>query len=130
MVEEDIVGSIGWSKAISDVGILTADEQKRLEQALNELLAEVRAKPEIVAASGEEDVHSFVEASLIRKVGDLGKKLHTGRSRKLSWSVRLSLRQGASRMLCSPAIPISRGLSLSLSLTGPLPMQRCLTVII
>ena len=81
MVEEDIVGSIGWSKAIRDVGILTPDEQARLEQALNELLSEVRADPEIVAASGEEDVHSFVESSLIRKVGDLGKKLHTGRSR-------------------------------------------------
>lgn len=81
MVEEDIIGSVGWSKAIRDVGILTPDEQARLEQALNELLSEVRADPEIVAASGEEDVHSFVESSLIRKVGDLGKKLHTGRSR-------------------------------------------------
>ena len=41
MVEEDIIGSVGWSKAIRDVGILTSDEQARPEQALNELEAEL-----------------------------------------------------------------------------------------
>lgn len=52
-----------------------------LKQALQALLAEVKEQPETILASGAEDIHSFVEQALIAKVGDLGKKLHTGRSR-------------------------------------------------
>ncbi|QYJ90235.1 argininosuccinate lyase [Shewanella halotolerans] len=81
LVEEDIVGSIAWADAITGVGILTQEECQSLKQALQELLAEVKDQPETILASGAEDIHSFVEQSLIAKVGDLGKKLHTGRSR-------------------------------------------------
>ncbi|MCL1067579.1 argininosuccinate lyase [Shewanella olleyana] len=81
LIEEDIVGSIAWATAITSVGILTQQECEQLHGALNELLAEVADKPEAIIASGAEDIHSFVEQSLIAKVGDLGKKLHTGRSR-------------------------------------------------
>ncbi|MCG9757053.1 argininosuccinate lyase [Shewanella insulae] len=81
LVEEDIVGSIAWADAITGVGILTQEECQSLKQALQELLAEVKEQPESIQASGAEDIHSFVEQSLIAKVGDLGKKLHTGRSR-------------------------------------------------
>ncbi|KPZ67936.1 Argininosuccinate lyase [Shewanella sp. P1-14-1] len=81
LIEEDIVGSIAWASAITSVGILTQQECEQLHGALNELLAEVADKPEAIIASGAEDIHSFVEQSLIAKVGDLGKKLHTGRSR-------------------------------------------------
>ncbi|MEZ9142312.1 MULTISPECIES: argininosuccinate lyase [unclassified Shewanella] len=81
LIEEDIVGSIAWATAITSVGILTQQECEQLHAALNELLAEVADKPEAIIASGAEDIHSFVEQSLIAKVGDLGKKLHTGRSR-------------------------------------------------
>ncbi|WP_144211958.1 argininosuccinate lyase [Shewanella donghaensis] len=81
LIEEDIVGSIAWASAITSVGILTQAECEQLHGALNELLADVADKPELIIASGAEDIHSFVEQSLIAKVGDLGKKLHTGRSR-------------------------------------------------
>lgn len=81
LAEQDIIGSIGWSKALVTVNILTADEQKHLEQALNELLTSVRNDPQQIIASDAEDIHSWVEQKLIEKVGDLGKKLHTGRSR-------------------------------------------------
>ncbi|TVP11225.1 argininosuccinate lyase [Shewanella sp. KCT] len=81
LVEEDIVGSIAWADAITGVGILTQEECQSLKQALQELLAEVKDQPETILASGAEDIHSFVEQALIAKVGDLGKKLHTGRSR-------------------------------------------------
>ncbi|WP_394497364.1 argininosuccinate lyase [Shewanella sp. ENK2] len=81
LIEEDIVGSIAWASAITSVGILTQQECEQLHGALNELLVEVADKPEAIIASGAEDIHSFVEQSLIAKVGDLGKKLHTGRSR-------------------------------------------------
>ncbi|WP_076412440.1 argininosuccinate lyase [Shewanella sp. UCD-KL12] len=81
LVEQDIVGSIAWADAITQVGVLTQDECTRLQLALKELLAKVEGKPELIISSGAEDIHSFVEQSLIAKVGDLGKKLHTGRSR-------------------------------------------------
>ncbi len=83
---QDITGSIGWARAISRAGVLSADELTRLEAALNELLAIVKADPQAplaVEAGGQpaEDIHSWVETALIARVGSLGKKLHTGRSR-------------------------------------------------
>lgn len=81
LAEQDIIGSIGWSKALVQVNVLTAQEQTQLEQALNQLLAEVQQNPEQILNSDAEDIHSWVETQLIAKVGDLGKKLHTGRSR-------------------------------------------------
>ncbi|WJV53978.1 argininosuccinate lyase [Prodigiosinella aquatilis] len=81
LAEQDIVGSIGWSKALVTVNVLSAQEQQQLEQALNTLLKEVQADPEAILQSDAEDIHSWVEQRLIEKVGNLGKKLHTGRSR-------------------------------------------------
>lgn len=81
LAEQDIVGSVAWSKALVTVNVLTAAEQQQLEQALNQLLKEVQADPLAITRSDAEDIHSWVEQQLINKVGDLGKKLHTGRSR-------------------------------------------------
>ncbi|TCL05629.1 argininosuccinate lyase [Sodalis ligni] len=81
LAEQDLIGSVAWSKALVTVGVLTADEQIRLEEALAFILEEVRATPEAILTSDAEDIHSWVEQRLIDKVGDLGKKLHTGRSR-------------------------------------------------
>ncbi|MEB3465409.1 argininosuccinate lyase [Pasteurella multocida] len=81
LAEQDIEGSIGWSKALVNVGVLTAQEQQQLESALNTLLIEVRSNPQAILQDDAEDIHSWVESKLIDKVGNLGKKLHTGRSR-------------------------------------------------
>ncbi|HHW7447613.1 TPA: argininosuccinate lyase [Pasteurella multocida] len=81
LAEQDIEGSIGWSKALVSVGVLTAQEQQQLESALNTLLIEVRSNPQAILQDDAEDIHSWVESKLIDKVGNLGKKLHTGRSR-------------------------------------------------
>ena len=81
LAEQDIVGSVAWSKALVTVNVLTATEQQQLEQALSVLLEEVQADPQAIVSSDAEDIHSWVEQKLIDKVGDLGKKLHTGRSR-------------------------------------------------
>lgn len=81
LAEQDIVGSIAWSKALLSVNVLTGLEQQQLEQALNQLLQSVQQDPEQILASDAEDIHSWVEQQLIEQVGDLGKKLHTGRSR-------------------------------------------------
>ncbi|KQA14492.1 argininosuccinate lyase [Vibrio cholerae] len=81
LAEQDIVGSIAWSKALVSVNVLSVHEQQQLEQALNHLLQSVQQDPEQILASDAEDIHSWVEQKLIEQVGDLGKKLHTGRSR-------------------------------------------------
>ncbi|MGC6232978.1 argininosuccinate lyase [Hafnia paralvei] len=81
LAEQDITGSVAWSKALVTVNVLTVEEQQKLEDALGILLEEVQASPEAILASDAEDIHSWVETQLINKVGDLGKKLHTGRSR-------------------------------------------------
>ncbi|CUX97422.1 argininosuccinate lyase [Candidatus Hoaglandella endobia] len=81
LAEQDIIGSVAWSRALVTVGILSELEQQQLAHALNLLLEEVRAAPEAILASDAEDIHSWVEQRLIEKVGNLGKKLHTGRSR-------------------------------------------------
>ncbi len=81
LAEQDILGSIAWSKALVQVGVLTEQEQQKLEVALLELRGQVQQDPEQILRSDAEDIHSWVESQLIAKVGDLGKKLHTGRSR-------------------------------------------------
>ncbi|MCF3812287.1 argininosuccinate lyase, partial [Salmonella enterica subsp. enterica serovar Weltevreden] len=73
--------SVAWSKELVTVGVLTADEHRQMEEALNVLLEEVRANPQQILQSDAEDNHSWVEGKLIDKVGQMGKKLHTGRSR-------------------------------------------------
>lgn len=81
LVIEDIEGSIGWAKAINSVGIITNEELDSLLKALNELLETYKDDCSSIALTAHEDIHSFIESQLIEKVGDLGKKLHTGRSR-------------------------------------------------
>ncbi|OUR80612.1 argininosuccinate lyase [Colwellia psychrerythraea] len=81
MAVQDIVGSIAWAQAIHEVGVLNDDELVRLTAALQELKASVEENPKQILLSDAEDIHSWVEIQLIEKTGDLGKKLHTGRSR-------------------------------------------------
>jgi len=101
LAEQDIVGSIAWSKALLSVGVLGEDEQQRLELALNELKLEVMEDPEQILRSDAEDIHSWVEQQLIGKVGDLGKKLHTGRSRndQVATDLKLWCRQQGHQLL-------------------------------
>lgn len=81
MAVQDIVGSIAWAGAIHSVGIINDNELVELTAALNELKVSVEENPQQILGSDAEDIHSWVEIALIEKTGDLGKKLHTGRSR-------------------------------------------------
>ena len=81
MAVQDIVGSIAWAQAIYEVGVINDDELTRITAALNELKVSVEENPKQILLSDAEDIHSWVEIQLIEKTGDLGKKLHTGRSR-------------------------------------------------
>jgi len=78
---QDIVGSIAWAGALNQVGVLSDEEVATLESALLELKLSVEENPKQILLSDAEDIHSWVEIQLIEKTGDLGKKLHTGRSR-------------------------------------------------
>lgn len=91
LVEQDITGSIAWAAALQRIGVLTEAECEHLQQALVELQQEVADAPQAILNSGAEDIHSYVEQQLIDKVGDLGKKLHTGRSRNDQVAVDLKL---------------------------------------
>jgi argininosuccinate lyase/amino-acid N-acetyltransferase len=81
LLTQDIVGSIGWAGAIHRAGVISAEEHHRLVSALVDLLHLAEEQPDAPVGSGQEDVHSWVESELIKAIGDLGKKLHTGRSR-------------------------------------------------
>ena len=77
---QDIRGSKAHVAMLAKQGILTEEEKEQITEGLDGILADVEAgKLEITAEY--EDIHSFVEANLIDRIGDAGKKLHTGRSR-------------------------------------------------
>ena len=78
---QDIAGSAAWARALERAGVLDAVELRHLEAALTSLHDAVASDPAILRDADDEDVHSFVERNLVERVGDLGKKLHTGRSR-------------------------------------------------
>ncbi|MGN0368003.1 MAG: argininosuccinate lyase [Wujia sp.] len=78
--KQDIRGSIAHVTMLAASGILTDAEKEQIIDGLNGILSDVESgKLEIT--SEYEDIHSFVEANLIDRIGDVGKKLHTGRSR-------------------------------------------------
>jgi argininosuccinate lyase len=81
MAVEDIFGSIIWSRALKNAGVLNEDEQSQIETVLGNLKTQAEQGNIDFSESPEEDIHSFVEAYLTKELGDLGRKLHTGRSR-------------------------------------------------
>lgn len=81
LAPQDIEGSRAWSLALENAGVLTPAEGASLRAALADLAAEVLANPAAPLAGDDEDVHSWVERRLVERLGALGKKLHTGRSR-------------------------------------------------
>lgn len=76
----DVLGSIAHITMLQTIGLLTADELTALTAALREIYAEIEAG-KFVIEDGVEDVHSQVELMLTRSLGDVGKKIHSGRSR-------------------------------------------------
>lgn len=86
----DVVGSIAHAEMLGAVGLITDDERRQLTAALSELLEEIDRNG-IVINPACEDIHSHVEAVLTEKLGDVGKKIHTGRSRNDQVLVDLKL---------------------------------------
>jgi len=94
LFEDDVAGSVAWGRALANAGVLTAEDAGRIEAALAAMLDEARSNPSFVAGP-DEDVHSFVERVLVERLGDAGRRLHTGRSRneQVSLDLRLFLRR-------------------------------------
>ena len=86
----DVLGSIAHTTMLSEVGLLTADEQLQLKKALIEIYETIE-KGEFKLEEGVEDIHSQVEILLIQKLGDIGKKIHSARSRNDQVLVDLKL---------------------------------------
>ena len=87
-------GSIAHVKMLGKQGILTEKEMQDIVDCLKEILKEVE-EGKLIITDEYEDIHSFVEAKLIDRLGDTGKKLHTGRSRndQVALDMRLYTRQ-------------------------------------
>src|SRR2546423_2227616 len=99
LFEDDVAGSIAWARALGAAGVLPAAEARQIEDALGTILEQGRANPEFVSGA-DEDVHSFVERVLVERLGDAGRRLHTGRSRneQVSLDLRLYLRRRIPRL--------------------------------
>lgn len=78
--KEDITGSLAHVKMLAKQGIITEGERDTIIDGLNSILDDVN-NGKLEFEEEYEDIHSFVEAHLIERIGDAGKKLHTGRSR-------------------------------------------------
>ena len=94
LFEDDVTGSLAWAEALAGAGALTAADAAAIAAALTEILARGRENPAWVSGP-DEDVHSFVERQLVERIGDAGRRLHTGRSRneQVSLDLRLFLRR-------------------------------------
>ncbi|MEQ1759746.1 MAG: argininosuccinate lyase [Vicinamibacterales bacterium] len=94
LFEDDVTGSLAWADALARAGVLSADDHGAIVSALHDILAEGRRDVAFVSGP-DEDVHSFVERKLVERVGDAGRRLHTGRSRneQVSLDLRLYLRR-------------------------------------
>ena len=99
LFEDDVTGSLAWAEALSRAGVLDAADTTTIREALQAMLEQGRSDPSWVSGD-DEDVHSFVERQLVARVGDAGRRLHTGRSRneQVSVDLRLYLRRRIPRL--------------------------------
>lgn len=80
LAKYDVIGSMAHIKMLESIGLLTAEELTTLTAALEQILKEI-ADGEFILEDDVEDIHSQVELLLTRRLGDIGKKIHSGRSR-------------------------------------------------
>ena len=94
MLECDVTGSIAHATMLGEQGIISKEDADAIIAGLNTILDEYRAGKLVIDMTAE-DVHMFVEALLTERIGDAGKRLHTGRSRndQVALDVRMYARQ-------------------------------------
>ncbi|MYE26646.1 MAG: argininosuccinate lyase [Chloroflexi bacterium] len=96
---DDIEGSIVYARALAQAGVITADEAEAIVEGLQQVRQEFEAGC-FEAAEGDEDIHTAVERRLVEIVGEVGGKLHTGRSRndQVATDFRLWTMRAADRL--------------------------------
>jgi argininosuccinate lyase len=95
LIDDDLTGSRAWAEALGRAGVLSAADTRAIVDGLDAVRAAVHADPSLLDRADDEDVHSFVERELVERIGEPGRRLHTGRSRNEQVSVdfRLYLRR-------------------------------------
>ena len=90
LYEQDIRGSAAHAAMLGKQGILSEEETEKIIEGLGSIKADLESGT-LQFSDGYEDIHSFVEANLIERIGEAGKKLHTGRSRNDQVAVDMKL---------------------------------------
>ena len=100
MYRQDITGSMAHAAMLGAKGIITSDEADALIAGLEELLADIESGKVVIDLECE-DIHMFVEQLLTERIGEVGKKLHTARSRndQVALDLRMYLREEAETVI-------------------------------
>lgn len=100
MAKQDIKGSMAHAAMLAAQGILSQDDYYRIAKGLSEILADLQSGALAIDMSAE-DIHMFIEAELTRRLGDVGKRLHTARSRndQVATDLRLYLRDETAEIM-------------------------------
>src|SRR5258708_842192 len=95
LFQSDIQGSIAHCQGLTDAGVIATSESEEIIQGLKTILENGQRDKTYFDQHSAEDVHSFVEARLVELIGEVGYKLHTGRSRndQVATDLRLFLRE-------------------------------------
>jgi argininosuccinate lyase len=92
LFEDDVRGSLAWAGGLARAGVLSPADAAAIAQGLQQILEQGSSDPAFVSdVHGDEDVHAFVERELIARIGEAGRRLHTGRSRNEQVAVDLRL---------------------------------------
>ncbi|MGB9788977.1 MAG: argininosuccinate lyase [Dictyoglomus turgidum] len=91
----DLTGTLAHVIMLNKIGVISEEELKTLKKEIKNLYLEILNNPDLIRDS--EDVHTFIEENLTKKIGDIGKKIHTGRSRndQVVLDLRLYLKEEA-----------------------------------
>jgi len=90
LAKQDIIGSLAHIKMLTEIGLMEREEEKILRTELQNILKDVE-KGNFSLDDDAEDIHSQIESMLIKKLGEIGKKIHSGRSRNDQVLVDLKL---------------------------------------
>lgn len=95
LYQVDILGSIAHAKMLGETGIISMDESKQIESGLLGILDDIQ-NGKVAFSKDDEDIHMNIERLLTERIGDAGKKLHTGRSRndQVALDTRMFVKQG------------------------------------
>jgi argininosuccinate lyase len=123
LFEDDVTGSMAWAEALGRAGVISLHDVTAIVSALEELREAGRWDAGFFDDAHDEDVHAFVERRLVERVGDAGRRLHTGRSRneQVSTDLRLYLRRRVPA-LQSAIVALAGALADRASAAGQTPM--------